>query len=228
MEKFSVNKVCFPIEYSKKGWIVKERIGGISEFGEIHRVCRNNLCEYVLKCQIINNDDPDFLSTEEANNEIKCHTAAANIGLAPEIIDSWFTPEGCAIIMRVLKETLHNRLLNINSVDEGKKLLDDTLYAISELHRNGIFHGDTHLQNIMLTHDDKISFIDFGFSVCDKITKRDKLEDYFKFKQQLEDFFGMYIRNRTNPQSKRDIFMKLQRLYTNSSDGKIIKVIRDL
>lgn len=228
MPKFSVKQICFPVNFSERGWVIHDRIGGASEFGEIHIVCKNLECDYVLKCQIIDDDDPEFLSREEVEREIRCHTAASEIGLAPEIVDVWFTDRGNAIVMKLLKETLHNQLLKIEDVEEGTKLLDNTLDALKKLHLHNIAHKDTHLKNIMLDNDDNIMFIDFGFSVCDKIKKSDKLEDYFKFKQQLEEFLGIYIRNRTNPQSKRDIFSKLQRMYVNSSDGKIINIIRSL
>jgi tRNA A-37 threonylcarbamoyl transferase component Bud32 len=232
-EKFSTQKVCFPVKSKTgKNWELGTRIGGVSKFGEVHLVCENSDCKYVLKCQPISETKGWGMDEEKLKNEIVCHGIASEAGLAPEIVDAWFTKTGCAIVMRALKETVYSRLMNIDTVEEGRDLLNKTLAAIRKLHRAGIVHGDTHLQNIMLDEKNNIMFIDFGFANCSgsalkSTSPKDRKEDYRILLEDLENEMGMYVRNRNNPEARKKIFWQLIKEYVNSSSGKIWEILRE-
>jgi serine/threonine protein kinase len=57
-----------------------------------------------------------------------------------------------------------------------KKISDNIFHEIFECHKKGIFHGDLHSQNILITKKDKVKLIDFGTSIFSSSEDSDKRE----------------------------------------------------
>jgi len=149
---------CFPVE--KRGvrnWFLKStgRIGEDSAYGEVFQVCHLFDCKYVLKCI---QGPPEVIQ-----NEVKMQQKCADADLCKPVVDWWLCndKQGGAIITSLLQETLFNRLKHV-PFSEGKILIDRAVQLIARLHGNGIAHGDSHINNFMLSHDGVLLFIDLG------------------------------------------------------------------
>ena len=136
-----------------------QRFGEKANYGEIYSACLEKDCEYVLKYMAFDNGN----SEEGIRNEIEMQNECAKINLALPIIDFWFSTEGGSIIMNKLHCTVANLFTAYKSDVERTLILANILMILQKLHSNGFYHGDLHLNNIMIEGKDYY-FIDFGMS----------------------------------------------------------------
>jgi len=88
------------------------------------------------------------------------------------------SPRDNLVIGCVYKYHAHGHLAeypSAHSLQSLRRVLDwavDIVEGISHMHRNGILHGDIHLQNIIVADDLTLQLIDFG--MVKQLSQRDK------------------------------------------------------
>lgn len=204
--------LCYPLDKGldkglDKEWIIKDQIGEESAYGTVYQACKDSKCNYVMKYQSygeVKRSGMDFynqLTKSDIEKEIAMQIAVAKIRLAPPLVDSWFCTNGGVIIMPMMQITIKRLLEIYNTIDLRLRILGNAIGLIQKLHDNGIYHGDTHLNNIMVNRDpdyeyDKdinlqqdfeeanysYKFIDFGRSGYIKDTVKSEVirEDFVK------------------------------------------------
>lgn len=111
--------------------------------------------------------------------EILCQEIAAKAGLAPRILDSWVTKKAGVIVMeKVTGPTVDqiNRMnvMNRKNMKKGAKLLARSIAdTLTRLHKLGVTHGDSHVDNMIWDESDhRIKLIDFGrASLLDRVDR---------------------------------------------------------
>ena len=176
-------------------WIPQKEIGTEGTYGEVWSVCCNNDCNHALKYMPYN-DGIRMNSTQDIINEIKMQNACADVGLCPYIQDAWLTDKGGVVVMDLYKITAKQMLLMHDSIVEKQKILAYIVTLVDKLHRYGIYHGDLHLDNIMVSTDNKYYFIDFGkggrfTNMNDPHIK----EDYIDISAHIQDLIDEYPDN---------------------------------
>jgi serine/threonine protein kinase len=170
---------CLPTKIKKyKKWYLRfdENIGEKSRYGKVYNVCKKDDCSYVMKVikptnkygLSINKIEAKKSFKKEVEMQNKCATSNSEERLCLKVEDSWSCGNGevNVIVTRLLKETVLQYLGNIN-IEDGQKsaILKEIIRKIFLLHFNaGIHHGDTHLNNFMIDHDNSIKIIDLGLS----------------------------------------------------------------
>ena len=152
-----------------------ERFGEKANYGEIYSACLDRECQYVLKYLPFDNGN----SEQGIRNEIEMQNEVAKINLALPVIDYWFSDEGGSIVMDKLDYTAANLFTVYRSDAERTLILANILMILSNLHSSGFYHGDLHLNNIMIKGRDYY-FIDFGMSGrMNRLTNlKNKYKDY--------------------------------------------------
>lgn len=193
---------CVPkvgIPYKKWFMKIDQNIGEESSNGKVYQICKNDEnedCTYVMK--VIKIDDDSSLDVynieenllEKGGVEVMMQNACAEHELCLPVEDSWNCDNGktVVIITKMARETLYRFLVNEESDKIITKYTREAIQLIKDLHLNGIYHGDTHLNNFMFTHDDKLKFIDLGSSLF--------LGESFDYDNRIihttSDFFDVY------------------------------------
>ena len=82
--------------------------------------------------------------------------------------------------------TLSNYLKN----SKNYSIFDKVIKSINKMHSLNIFHGDLNLDNILITPNEEIKFIDFESSFDDKLSLEEKKELEFKImEEKMERFY---------------------------------------
>ena len=90
------------------------------------------------------------------------------------------------IIEYINSITLSEYLIKTNDY----KIFIDVLQSIDKIHSLGIFHGDLNLDNILITPDKNIKFIDFESSFRDDLSLKEKKNLEFEiFHKKMERFY---------------------------------------
>ncbi len=239
-----MKKVCYPIEKIVHStgkcptdkWYVLNRIGEKSSYGEVWKACCENNCQYVLKfisTERTNRDDDDNykpFTKQDIINEINLQKKCADLGLCPAIYDSWLCGSGGVIIMPSLQITARRLIIsNMNDIKVLLEILDNIYNLVDKLHKNKLYHGDMHLNNIMIKasfsgslekrlpgtkgprtsgsrgsefKDDKYYFIDLGSASESSIIDKDK---------ERNDYISLY--------------MDLHNLSDNNPDNENLKIL---
>lgn len=142
-----------------KSWIYKQRIGKPSSYGEVWQACCEKDCRYVAKYQSFGKSDSisdlyyPTSTPKDIEKEIKLQDEIADKGLSVPIIDSWICEHGGIIIMQALKETVSDLILQYKTITVRKMIINKIISLLDKLHKAGFYHGDAHLNNIMVTYD---------------------------------------------------------------------------
>lgn len=201
-------------------WEIKERIGEESAYGELWKACCDKRCAFVMKFQKYGYPErSEFMEEYEPvtqqtlMNEIDMQNSVAKLGLAIPVVNSWFCDKGGVIIMRSLKATVREILKTYSNPEVIGTIIVKCLGMIERLHLSGFVHGDTHLNNFMVTYreddateaedeedemekykiyDYNFFFIDFGrSSVLESGKNKNEqiLEDYYKFTTDIQNIY---------------------------------------
>jgi len=190
--------ICFPLtKQLQRGnpncdastWRVLERLGEESVYASVWQACCGEKCDYVLKYQAFGKPpDPggigEFMPLPEVTpemieREIKMQQLVYKAGLAPKVIDSWLCEKGGAIIMRALNCTVKKLFRDYNDSRVRRKIFGSCLGLITQLHNKGYSHGDSHLNNIMVSYDPYGYEDAKGYDDLEK--KYDTMDYTFKF-----------------------------------------------
>lgn len=134
-----------------KSWIYKQKIGKPSSYGEVWQACCEKDCRYVAKYQSFG--EYSTVIPKDIENEIKLQDEIADKGLSVPIIDSWICEHGGIIIMQALKETVSDLILQYQTITVRKMIINRIISLLDKLHQAGFYHGDAHLNNIMVDYD---------------------------------------------------------------------------
>jgi len=175
--------------------------GATSNVAVIFPVCLSNEEKYIGKV-IPYSVTPS--GWEGIIREIEIQNKAARTLQVPKIVMYFLGPNNAVIIMdKIEGDTINSKLIEIiesakdeqeakkeeAKKEEAKKKISAIYQSVQTsldiLHTNGIYHGDSHLENFMYEsneknkHETKIWIIDFGHSSIDIDKKHVKiLEDY--------------------------------------------------
>lgn len=180
-------------------WGTISRFGEECNYGEIYVGKLGKVCNFVLKYLSYENSNTD----EMIDNEIKMQNECAKFGLCLPLIDFYFSETGGTLVTRKLDYTIANLFLQYKSLAIRNLILSNVLLLIERLHSKGFYHGDLHLNNIMVkakevqkTVEDENElefymsqnytyyFIDFG--------KAGKMEDEYCYKDYSEVYDHLY------------------------------------
>lgn len=183
-EKCGINGMTCNITYIPDGsecqgaWTIKARTGAKSVYGQVYLVEGDNNKEtYVIKTIPYNEEDP----IEKENliyKEIELQNMAAELGVAPSILQVVHGNGEIGIIMQGLSYTLgdyatdrYKKLSRSKNAKKQLKIATDLYHALEKcsqlldtLHDNLIFHKDAHLSNFMADADGRWYIIDFGLA----------------------------------------------------------------
>jgi len=78
--------------------------------------------------------------------------------------------------------TLRKFLVKEKSLEKKEKVLKEVRKAFLCLWKSGFVHGDAHMNNILVTPDEKIKIIDFGFTIetSTPLTNNENFKSWFK------------------------------------------------
>jgi len=159
-------------------WRIGNQIGA-GEFGTVSMACCNNNCKYVIKTQNIKSDS-------NAEAEIEIQNILAQHGIAVPIVDSWRCGSNVVSVMKTLKRTVKQILLETRSEEEFMKSLDAYFDLLNRMHAVGYVHMDTHLDNCMVDENGDYYLIDFGLS--EKISSNNEDEDHSFLMEEVKAF----------------------------------------
>lgn len=196
-------------------WELFYEIGEEGTYGEIWSVCCKGKdlqpnCDHVLKYLPYKNNNTYGGIINEINIQEKC----SSLGMCPKIIDAWICQEGGAIVMSLFEMTAEQMLLKYKSDHIRNIILVNIISLVDRLHTNGIYHGDLHLNNIMVqsqkppsplrgdvltekmeydSHDYKFYFIDFGKSgLFSSMDDQHIEDDFIEVSAHLQDMIDEY------------------------------------
>ncbi len=171
-------------------WVIQGRVGEESLHAKVYGACCKENCDYVMKIELGSNTDSE--------NELQI--MAAEIGLAPKIVDSFTCNNKSFIVMEALNQTAFDLILRYKDPKVHLSIIDECFSLLKRIHSYGYAHGDSHLNNFMVKYSrenmvksleesdpvksykalaPKYFLIDFGYSgrIDDVLTAR---EDYIK------------------------------------------------
>ena len=93
--------------------------------------------------------------------------------------------------------SVKNRDLLVKKGFDLKKIAIEGAWAIFlQVYEFGLFHGDLHPGNILITNDGKISYVNFGIVGCHDTSSREMIIDLFSIYGVAQDFIKeVYLRN---------------------------------
>ena len=92
---------------------------------------------------------------ENSTKEFEIHEKAAQMKIAPEIIEAWMSDKGFIMIIKKLSVTVSDLLQEYKTLEIKNIIVFNVLHILKKMHFNNIFHGDTHTDNFM-AYSDKI------------------------------------------------------------------------
>ena len=188
-------------------WLPRNEIGTDGTYGEVWSACCESNCNHALKYMPFN-DGVRINTREDIINEINVQNACAVYNLCPTIQDAWISPNGGVMVMNLYKMTAKQLLLQFDNILDRIQILANIITLLDKLHRIGVYHGDLHLDNIMVDYqpyDDitntskyidtnyRYSFIDFGKG--GRFTNMDDkhiYDDYVEVAAHLRDLCDEY------------------------------------
>jgi len=140
---------------------------------------------------------------EDIINEINLQNSCAAIGLCPGVTDAWFSLTGGVMVMDLYEMTARQLLLKYTDITDRQKILANIVTLLDKLHRLGIYHGDLHLDNIMIRENNAsskytdsnyvYSFIDFGKGGrFDRMDSQRIHNDYIEIAAHIQDLADEY------------------------------------
>jgi tRNA A-37 threonylcarbamoyl transferase component Bud32 len=163
---FKADKVFIGNKICENAWEIGAQIGSESSIGNVFNTCCRKDCNYVAK--IIN-----FNTNYTQNNfinEINLQYKFSKIDIAPKVYEAFLDKKTGIFIMDPMKATADFLIKEIldEDITENEKILqieyilDNIIRLLSIMHDKGYWHGDTHLNNFMLSIDNQWKVIDFG------------------------------------------------------------------
>ena len=194
---------CYPIielildspQSCKHDWKMTEVIGTDGTYGEVWAVCCQDDCNHALKYMPYDDVKSGRQNTkEDIINEMKLQQTCAEKGLCPFIKQAWMCRAGGAIVMDLYDVTVRQLLTETVDINVHANILAYVLALVDKLHRHGIYHGDLHLDNVMVNKKlNKYQFIDLGkggtFTNMDDIHIQD---DYIEIASHIQDMTFEY------------------------------------
>jgi hypothetical protein len=86
---------------------------------------------------------------DKALHELRTQAEASRFRLAPNIIDSWTTPTGIAMVMEKMDIDLGDLLTSSKSLAVKNLVIASAISLIRRTHIKGFYHGDVSMSNIM-------------------------------------------------------------------------------
>ena len=206
-------QICFPVRERLKEsvgfdrWEILNRFGEEANYGEIYSVCLKNNCDYVLKYLPFESEN----TQEGIVNEVNIQTECAKFNLCLPVIDAWLCDKGGAIVMGKLDYTLANLFLLYKSDNVRKKILHEMLFLIQTLHSHNFYHGDLHLNNIMV----KVGNFDID---VEENNDEDELYELYHYKYYFIDFGMGGILNGKESENERRKYRDYSYAYDHLQD----------
>ncbi|CAG1001284.1 Serine/threonine-protein kinase PrkC [Anaerolineae bacterium] len=146
-----------------RGYELREPIGR-GGFGEVYHAyqpgVRREVAIKVILPQYAN--EPEFIRRFEAEAQIVARLEHPHI---VPLYDYWREPDGAYLVMRLLKESLRERLRRrALPLSETVRLVEQIAAALTVAHRSGIVHRDLKPANILFDGEGNAYLSDFGIA----------------------------------------------------------------
>ena len=205
-----------------ENWEIVSKFGEKCNYGKIYAGKLGRACNFILKYLAYDKGNTD----EMIDNEIKMQRECAQFGLCLPIIDFYYSEIGGTLVMRKLDYTIANLFLQYKSLAVRNLILSNILFLIERLHSKGFYHGDLHLNNIMVKAKgfDKVGemnelefymiqnytyyFIDFG--------KAGTMDTFCYYKDYSEVYDHLYELSEEDSSLKP--ILETMRIYMNNLD----------
>lgn len=230
-----MSSICYPIEEyivqtnpCKTEWKSIGRIGEDSAYGEVWKTCCESKCNYVLKfLKFGKGERSEFgyeqVTKEVIEKEVKLQNDCSKLSLCPKVLDSWFCKNGGAIVMGALHLPVRKLIMQYTDIGVRLIILGTILGMIQKLHLNNIYHGDTHLNNIMVHFDQNAD-------IEEDMTEKEKYKEYNYRYLFIDMGRSGYI---SEAEDKKDViredYVKLttdiNNLYDNNTSDSGLKLI---
>ncbi len=146
-----------------RGYELREQIGS-GGFGEVYRAYQPSVNREVAVKVILPQyaNEPDFIRRFEAEAQIVARLEHPHI---VPLYDYWRDPDGAYLVMRLLKESLRERLKRSPlTLNEVLCLVEQIAAALTIAHRSGIVHRDLKPANILFDGEGNAYLSDFGIA----------------------------------------------------------------
>lgn len=152
-------KTCIPLKERKTNmkrcgpqeWEIRGRMGESSVFGQVYLSCCKQKCDSVMKIQPIKSQKGE----DETTRESEIQYLMAEKGIGPKIFYSNICNGNSVIIMEALEKTAWEYMKETQDPIENEKVIVQILEILTKMHLLGYVHGDPHLDNFMITFDQK-------------------------------------------------------------------------
>ena len=198
--------LCYPVRKKvistddsciSEKWELLEKVGEKGTYGDVWSVCCKTDCNHVLKFLAYDNGN----SYEDIIKEIEIQNKCSHLNLCPKIQDAWLCDQGGAIVMDLYEMTIEQLLFKYTALEDRIFIIRKVLELVEKLHSHGIYHGDLHLNNIMVEKLDPFEntldnylfyFIDFGKGYYILGDSSKIINDYSDIGAHLQDLMDEY------------------------------------
>ena len=149
------------------GYTVTEKIQGIEDT-QVYKVKKGDI-NYILKILQINGKGPEAI-VQQFENEVSIMKQLDNT-VNPSIIESGVSENTRYLVMQCFEGKpcdifagQFRNTANLNNLQQLLRLSLNILTAYTQLHNQGVAHGDIHPKNILVSENNTVCIIDFGLS----------------------------------------------------------------
>lgn len=144
---------------------INDEIIGKGSFSTVYKgININNKKEYALKVIKLNSLNTIIRSKIKLEIDILNRISHPNI---IKLYDNFYNDNKLYLVFDICKHHLEKELNNnYHLIKKNQKIewINQLSLGLIYLHNNNIIHRDIKLQNVLLTHDNNIKIIDFGFA----------------------------------------------------------------
>ena len=148
-----------------------------------------------------------YLPKDQIRNELCITKKMAKLSIGPAVYDWILTDTFGALIIEKFDQTLGNLITQSPFDPRIFQFLKKSEKLLKRMHKNGILHGDFHLNNILIKDTGEIVISDFGMSL--ETNSKEIFEDEMQYMDGIwklySDIKDSYDKIKDNIKTNRDV-----------------------